>query len=261
MQRVGGAAIRHFYLRFMCTARFRCIAGYHAVVLATCNWQQSAPQQGQRVHILARSSQLGANTAGALDLHRDMFYKGSTYIYIFFVVDNRHPAAAVGTPMCGRDPSARSAGDNRHQRAGWRLAAIRCSQLKIYAVFIKIYTQKYTSQGRFWKPRRIIQGVFIWVHYTGCIFLMNSSSVPPPPSSSSFHHFPCAYLYTHSPGCHYVRTHSCACTSGEGAIHQQGLRSASQIWPSSSNTTTIGSSKADAAFPSYINFTLDRLRS
>ena len=43
MQRGGGAAIRHPYLRFMCT---RC-GGYHAVVLVTCNWQQGAPQQGQ----------------------------------------------------------------------------------------------------------------------------------------------------------------------------------------------------------------------
>ena len=80
MQRGGGAAIRHPYLRFMCT---RC-GGYHAVVLATCNWQQGAPQQGQRVRILARSSSLKANTAGALDLYRSMFYKRSTYIYISF---------------------------------------------------------------------------------------------------------------------------------------------------------------------------------
>ena len=80
MQRGGGAAIRHPYLRFMCT---RC-GGYHAVVLATCNWQQGAPQQGQRVRILARSSSLKANTAGALDLYRSMFYKRSTYIYILY---------------------------------------------------------------------------------------------------------------------------------------------------------------------------------
>ena len=85
MQRGGGAAIRHPYLRFMCT---RC-GGYHAVVLATCNWQQGAPQQGQRVRILARSSSLKANTAGALDLYRSMFYKRSTYIYISFMAGYR----------------------------------------------------------------------------------------------------------------------------------------------------------------------------
>jgi hypothetical protein len=45
---------------------------------------EGAPQQGQRVRILARSSSLRANTAGALDLHRRMFYKCSAYIYISF---------------------------------------------------------------------------------------------------------------------------------------------------------------------------------
>jgi hypothetical protein len=40
-------------------------------------WQQGAPQQGQHVRILARSSSLRANTAGALDLHRSMLYKCS----------------------------------------------------------------------------------------------------------------------------------------------------------------------------------------
>jgi hypothetical protein len=66
-----------------------------------------------------------------------MFYKCSTYIYISFsilvlVVDSRHPAAAVGTPMCGRDPSARSAGDKRHRREG----RLHVGFDRIYAVFI-----------------------------------------------------------------------------------------------------------------------------
>jgi hypothetical protein len=99
---------------------------YHDIVLATCNWQQRASQQGKRVHILTRSSSLGANTAGALDLHRDMLYEYSSYICIFCLFlcsyfDSRHPAAAVGTRMYGRDPSARSASDKRHQRTGWGL--------------------------------------------------------------------------------------------------------------------------------------------
>jgi hypothetical protein len=52
-----------------------------------------------------------------------MIYKRSTYINISFsilvlVVGSRHPAAAVGTPMCGRDPSATSAGDKQQRREG-----------------------------------------------------------------------------------------------------------------------------------------------
>ncbi len=162
MQRGGGAAIRHPYLRFMCT---RC-GRYHAVVLATCNWQQGAPQQGQRVRILARSSSLKVNTAGALDLYRSMFYKRSTYIYISFSIlvlvvgISRHPAAAAGTPMCGRDPSARSAGDKRQRREG----RLQVGFGQIYALFLVRYTPcfwlKYTPNRRFWKTRRIIQGVF-----------------------------------------------------------------------------------------------------
>jgi hypothetical protein len=64
-----------------------------------------------------------------------MFYKCSAYVYISFsilVVDTRHPAAAVGTAMCGRDPSARSAGDKRHRREG----RLQVGFGRIYAVFI-----------------------------------------------------------------------------------------------------------------------------
>jgi hypothetical protein len=67
-----------------------------------------------------------------LNLHRSMFYKRSTYIYISFsilvlVVGSRHPAAAAGTPMCGRDPGARSrrAINGSAGRAGCRLGLVR----------------------------------------------------------------------------------------------------------------------------------------
>jgi hypothetical protein len=62
----------------------------------------------------------------------------------------RHPAAAMGTPMCGRDgPSACSAGDERHQREG----RLQVGFGRIYALFWARYTPcfwlKYTPKRRF----------------------------------------------------------------------------------------------------------------
>jgi hypothetical protein len=76
-----------------------------------------------------------------------------------------HPAAAMGTPMCGRDgPSACSADDERHQRED----RLQVGFGRIYALFLARYTPcfwlKYTPKRRFWKTRRLIQGIFF-----GCI--------------------------------------------------------------------------------------------
>jgi hypothetical protein len=79
-----------------------------------------------------------------------MLYKCSALsIFLLLVFSGRqqtccrqqaHPAAAVGTPMCGRDPSARSAGDINGiaGRAGCRLLLARytpCFWLDIRPVF------------------------------------------------------------------------------------------------------------------------------
>jgi hypothetical protein len=48
------------------------------------------------------------------------------------VVGSRHPAAAVGTPMCARGPSARLAGNKRHHREG----RLQVGFGQIYALFL-----------------------------------------------------------------------------------------------------------------------------
>ena len=62
--------------------------------------------------------------------------------------------------MCGRDPSARSAGDKRQRRGG----RLQVGFGKIYAPFLARYTPrfwlKYTPKRRFWKTRRLLRGVF-----------------------------------------------------------------------------------------------------
>jgi hypothetical protein len=46
---------------------------------------------------------------------------------------------------------------------------------QIYVLFLVRYTPcfwlKYTPKRRFWKTRRLIQGVLFWAYYTGRIFL------------------------------------------------------------------------------------------
>jgi hypothetical protein len=86
----------------------------------------------------------------------------------------RHPAAAMGTPMCGRDgPSACSAGDKRHQRGGRLQVSFGFGRKN--ALFLARYTPcfwlKYTPKRRFWKTRRLLRGVFFWASITWRIFL------------------------------------------------------------------------------------------
>ena len=87
------------------------------------------------------------------------------------MVGSRHPAAAAGTPMCGRDPSARSAGDKRQRREG----RLQVGFGQIYAPFLARYTPrfwlKYTPKRRFWKTRRLLRGVFLRASITWRIFL------------------------------------------------------------------------------------------
>ena len=87
------------------------------------------------------------------------------------MVGSRHPAAAAGTPMCGRDPSARSAGDKRQRREG----RLQVGFGQIYAPFLARYTPrfwlKYTPKRRFWKTRRLLRGVFLRASITRRIFL------------------------------------------------------------------------------------------
>jgi hypothetical protein len=93
------------------------------------------------------------------------------------VVGSRHPAAAAGTPMCGRDPSgarARSAGDKRQraaqggQIAGWFWPDTRPVFGQIYAPFLaKIYAQKAFLENAASITWRISWGVY----YVAYIFM------------------------------------------------------------------------------------------
>ena len=87
------------------------------------------------------------------------------------MVGSRHPAAAAGTPMCGRDPSARSAGDKRQRRGG----RLQVGFGKIYAPFLaKIYAPflaKIYALKAFLETRRLLRGVFLRASITWRIFL------------------------------------------------------------------------------------------
>jgi hypothetical protein len=75
-----------------------------------------------------------------------------TFYFWWLVVGNMHPAAAVGTPMFARGPSARSAGDKRHHREG---------RLQVgFGPDTPCFWLKYTPKRRFWKTRRLVKGVF-----------------------------------------------------------------------------------------------------
>ena len=102
------------------------------------------------------------------------------------MVGRRHPAAAAGTPMCGRDPSARSAGDKRQRREG----KLQVGFGQIYAPFLARYTPrfwlKYTPKRRFWKTRRLLRGVFLRASITRRIFLwIRAVQRPAAPASSA----------------------------------------------------------------------------
>jgi hypothetical protein len=91
-----------------------------------------------------------------------MFYKRSTYIYL--VVGSRHPAAAAGTPMCGRDPSARSAGDKRQRREG----RLQVGFVQIYALFLVRYTPCFWLKSKIYAQKAFLENT---AYNTGRIFL------------------------------------------------------------------------------------------
>jgi hypothetical protein len=103
------------------------------------------------------------------------------------VVGTRHPAAAAGTPMCGRDPSARSAGDKRQRREG----RLQVGFGQIYALFLARYTPcfwlKYTPKRRFWKTRRLLRGVFFGRLLRG-VYFYGFAQCRPQKALGSFRH-------------------------------------------------------------------------
>jgi hypothetical protein len=91
---------------------------------------------------------------------------------LLLVIDSRHPAAAVGTPICARGPNARSAGDKRYHREGrlqvgfGRIYAVFIGQ--IYAVFLaEIYALWVFLENTAYNTGRIF-----WADNTGRIFFI-----------------------------------------------------------------------------------------
>jgi hypothetical protein len=73
--------------------------------------------------------------------------------------------------MCGRDPSARSAGDKRQRREG----RLQVGFGQIYAPFLARYTPrfwlKYTPKRRFGKRGVYYVAYFLGVYYVAYIFM------------------------------------------------------------------------------------------
>ena len=90
--------------------------------------------------------------------------------------------------MCGRDPSARSAGDKRQRREG----RLQVGFGQIYALFLARYTPcfwlKYTPKRRFWKTRRLLRGVFFGRLLRGVYFYGFAQCVLPLKATDSLTH-------------------------------------------------------------------------